>query len=259
LCGICGYVGNKPAAPILIEMLKIMETYKLGYESVGIATIENGKIMLMKNVGKVREVFLKRGFGSEILKGTIGIGHIRHPSENAPVGKRQFAHPFLSCEGNLAFIHNGTIVNYEKIRETLGRHIFSSLDEEGGKMTDSEVILHLLEEEMHAHKKDMVTAIKKVCVKLAQNPKNIFLFAFIHGLYPKMIFAVSGCDHENKRKLVVAHKTGFGTLFASYREKGIKCKAVDAVLNGEKDNAEILDYGTLAILKRDGYQKFKIL
>jgi len=237
-----------------------MEKYRLGYESAGIATLHKGKINCLKNVGTVETVFPTGGAWSASLLGSVGIGHVRYPSPNAPVGKSMFAHPFQSCDGKIILVHNGAIFNYEEIRRQLGSHIFSSWDKANNSLNDSEVIVHLLEEETKRTNGSILEAVGKTCQKLSNNLKNVFLFAFIHVDEPARVYIVSGKDFQNKRKVAIAFKKGFGSLFASYRDKGIgkrepiKFEALRSLVNPKLDKVEVLNYDTLAVLTSESYQ-----
>jgi len=261
MCGICGWVSTgQPVAPVLREMLITMEKYRLGYESAGMATVQNSRITFMKSIGSVNAVFPFDGDWSKILLGSVGIGHVRYPSKIAPTGKNMFAHPFLSCDGKIVLVHNGTIYNYKEILSELQGHEFSSFDKEINNLNDSEVIVHMLEEEISKAKRNLTEAARKTCERLSENPKNQFLFAFVHLEEPLKVYVVSGRDFEKKRKVVIAHKKGFGAIFASYRDYGIngykpiKFEALKPYINFEKDRFEILDYDTVAILTKDSYQ-----
>jgi len=266
MCGICGYVSTgRSAAPVLREMLSMMEKYRLGYESAGIATVHERKIALMKNVSSVDTIFPVDGDWSKILLGSVGIGHVRYPSPKAPTGKSMFAHPFLSCDDKIILVHNGTIHNYKEIMAELKSHEFSSFDKKLNNLNDSEVIVHLLEEEIGNAKGNVTEAVRKTCERLSENSKNQFLFAFIHLGEPSKVYVVSGRDYENKRKVVVAYKEEFGSVFASYRDKGIngqepiKFEAIKPFINFEEDKFEILGYDTVAILTKDGCRSLKML
>jgi glucosamine 6-phosphate synthetase-like amidotransferase/phosphosugar isomerase protein len=255
MCGICGFVSTgQPVAPVLREVLLTMEKYGLGYESAGMATVHDGKFIPMKNVGSVDAVFPVDGNWSKVLLGSVGIGHVRYPSETAPTGKSMFAHPFLSCDGKIILVHNGTIHNYQEIVCELQGHKFSSFDKKINNLNDSEVIVHLLEEEMGKEKGNVTEAVRKTCERLSKNSKNQFLFAFIHLREPSRVYVVSGKDWEQKRKVVVASRTGFGSIFASYRDNGIKFETVKRYVNLEEDRFEVLSYDTLAILTKHDFQ-----
>jgi len=261
MCGICGYAGSaSSAAPILRKMLVTMEKYRLGYESAGIATVHKGKISCLKDVGSVEKAFPLGGTWSESLLGSLGIGHVRYPSPKAPIGKSMFAHPFQSCDGKIALVDNGTIYNYMEIMRELRGHAFSSLEKRSNSLNDSEIIVHLLEEEIKKTEGNLTEAVKGTCQRLSTNSKNQFLFSFIHTDEPTKIYLVSGRDFEDKRKTAVAFKEGFGSMFASYRDKGIgnrkpiKFEALRSFVNPKLDGAEVLDYDTLAVLTSESYQ-----
>jgi glutamine phosphoribosylpyrophosphate amidotransferase len=266
MCGICGFAGLKQsAAPILREMLVTMEKYRLGYESAGIATVHKKKIACIKNAGSVEKIFPKNGVWSRSLLGSVGIGHVRYPSPKAPIGKSMFAHPFQSCDGKIVLVHNGTIYDYREIMRELKRHNFSSLDKASNSLNDSEVIVHLLEKEIERNDENIAEAVRKTCQRLSRNPRNQFLFAFIYLDELAKIYVVSGRDFERKRKVAVAFKKGFGSLFASYRDKGIgsrkplKFEALRSFVNPELDKVEVLDYDILSILTNESYQLISLI
>lgn len=135
MCSIIGYKGKlTAAAPLLVDSLKKME-YR-GYDSVGIATISDGKILLSKGIGKVAEV--DKNLDLNKLPGQVGIGHTRWATHGSVNDIN--AHPHFSCTYNIAVVHNGIIENYQELKAQLIKegHSFKS-------QTDSEVIAHLLE------------------------------------------------------------------------------------------------------------------
>ena len=135
MCSIIGYKGNEHASSVLVEGLRKME-YR-GYDSVGIATIKSGKLLIRKGVGKVAEV--NKSLRLDELPGNLGIGHTRWATHGGIVDSN--AHPHLACKSTIAVVHNGIIENYNELKDELNRsgHKFKS-------ETDSEVIAHLLEE-----------------------------------------------------------------------------------------------------------------
>jgi glucosamine--fructose-6-phosphate aminotransferase (isomerizing) len=135
MCGIIGYIGNERAAPLLLDGLKKLE-YR-GYDSAGVAVLENGEILRFRRAGKVKD--LAEDLHHEPLIATVGIGHTRWATHGAPTEEN--AHPHLDCSGTIAVIHNGIIENYLSLREELERsgHRFDS-------ETDTEVLAHLIEE-----------------------------------------------------------------------------------------------------------------
>lgn len=128
MCGIVGYVGNEAPQGIIIEGLKKLE-YR-GYDSAGIAVVNDGKIKLRKHVGEI--VNLEKLIGNENLGGHVGIGHTRWATHGAPSDVN--SHPHMSNDNRIALVHNGTVENYVEIREQLEKEGFTFKSD-----TDSEV------------------------------------------------------------------------------------------------------------------------
>lgn len=127
MCGIIGYIGDKKATPVLINGLLCLE-YR-GYDSAGIAVIENGKIAVMKDKGRVSNLEAIDGIND--LTSTIGIAHTRWATHGKPA--KENAHPHLDNSGEFAVVHNGIIENYQELREFLlskGYHFLSQTDTE---------------------------------------------------------------------------------------------------------------------------------
>ena len=138
LCGIIGCLLSKGnAAPLIYEALKRLE-YR-GYDSVGEATIHEGKLVIRKDGGKVDEVNAKIDLRG--LPGKMGVGHTRWATHGAPDQKN--AHPHLDCSESIAVVHNGIIANFSVLKAELKEkgHVFRS-------KTDTEIIPHLIEEFM---------------------------------------------------------------------------------------------------------------
>jgi len=132
MCGIIGYIGDQNAVPILIDGLKRLE-YR-GYDSAGVAFIQNGKIEVRKCVGKLKNLEIM--LAGEKLESHIGIGHTRWATHGRP--SEENAHPHRV--DNIVVVHNGIIENYMELKEQLireGRHFVSE--------TDTEVIAHLID------------------------------------------------------------------------------------------------------------------
>ncbi len=154
MCSIIGYKGQLNVASVLVDSLKRME-YR-GYDSVGIATINNGKILVKKDVGRVADVNKSLDLGR--MPGHTGIGHTRWATHGGVTDKN--AHPHYGCTDRIAIVHNGIIENYRELREELIflGHIFIS-------DTDSEVIAHLLER-YYAEQKNIKKTIIQTCRRL---------------------------------------------------------------------------------------------
>jgi len=137
MCGIIGYCGHKAAVPVALEALKCLE-YR-GYDSAGIASISDGKLVIKKDAGKIDEVIRKHDLTS--LPGNVVIGHTRWATHGTVTQSN--AHPHSDCSGSVAVVHNGIIENNQQLRQELtgAGHRFSS-------ETDTEVIPHLLEDEL---------------------------------------------------------------------------------------------------------------
>ena len=159
MCGIIGYIGEAEAAPMLLNGLKKME-YR-GYDSAGIATISNSKISVIKNTGKISEINSKIDFLG--LRGIIGIAHTRWATHGAITPEN--CHPHISCDSNIAIVHNGIIDNHRVLRE--------SLESEGHRFksdTDSEVIAHLIEKHYNEgvdEKKAVLDTVNLLCGSFA--------------------------------------------------------------------------------------------
>lgn len=134
MCGIIGYTGRRKAAPIILDGLKKLE-YR-GYDSAGIATLSGG-IHIKKDAGKIDEINSRMDF--EGMPGNIGIGQTRWATHGMVT--RENAHPHTDCLNGIAIVHNGIIENYQELKNSLNGHKFSS-------NTDTEIIAHLIEEEM---------------------------------------------------------------------------------------------------------------
>lgn len=149
MCGIVAYLGDKQAYPILIKGLKRLE-YR-GYDSAGVALINNHEINLYKKKGKVVE--LESFTQGKNIKGTVGIGHTRWATHGVPNDEN--AHPHFSGAENLAIIHNGIIENYASLKaELLKRgHQFTS-------ETDTEVLIHLIEDIQNNTHVDLAEAVR---------------------------------------------------------------------------------------------------
>ena len=149
MCGIVAYVGNKQAYPILIKGLKRLE-YR-GYDSSGVALINDNKLNLYKKQGKVIE--LEKFTEGKDVTSTIGIGHTRWATHGQPNDRN--AHPHFSKSKNLAIIHNGIIENYASLKKELiqrGHEFYSD--------TDTEVLIHLIEDIQYVAKVELLEAVR---------------------------------------------------------------------------------------------------
>ncbi len=155
MCGIVAYIGDRDAYPILINGLRRLE-YR-GYDSAGVALIDRTDINVYKKKGKVNE--LVQHAQQHSTSGSIGIGHTRWATHGEPNDIN--AHPHRSGNGDLAVIHNGIIENHASIRKALINegHIFVS-------ETDTEVLVHLIEEIQKKDKVDLSEAVRIALTKV---------------------------------------------------------------------------------------------
>lgn len=151
MCGIVGYIGNKKAAPILMEGLEHLE-YR-GYDSAGIAVQKDSDINITKEVGKLNE--LKKQINFDLDSGFKGIGHTRWATHGKP--SKINSHPHYDCHNEYAVVHNGIIENFQELKHDLINkgHDFKS-------DTDTEVIAHLIEDKYENNLKDAVRKAVKV-------------------------------------------------------------------------------------------------
>lgn len=150
MCGIVGYIGCKNASQILINALKKLE-YR-GYDSAGIAIIEDDDIIVRKCKGALK--FLEEKIADEVIKGTVGIGHTRWATHGEPSDTN--SHPHTSMDGSISIVHNGIIENYAELKAKLQAQgvVFKS-------QTDTEVVVHLIDKAYKQYK-DIFKAVLEV-------------------------------------------------------------------------------------------------
>jgi glucosamine--fructose-6-phosphate aminotransferase (isomerizing) len=169
MCGIIGYIGREPAVPILVEGLKKLE-YR-GYDSSGVAVLENGRIQVRRAVGKLQN--LESVLRNETLTSTIGVGHVRWATHGRP--SEENAHPHRA--GNIVVVHNGIIENYAALKKELiarGR-IFQS-------ETDTEVIAHLIDS-LSMDGKPLDEAVREAAARL----EGAYAIAVIDERHPDVV------------------------------------------------------------------------
>ncbi|MEO6058729.1 MAG: glutamine--fructose-6-phosphate transaminase (isomerizing) [Candidatus Limnocylindria bacterium] len=170
MCGIVGYVGQRDAAPILLEGLRRLE-YR-GYDSAGIALLTSeGKVFIEKKAGKLTN--LTDHLNGETPAGSPGIAHTRWATHGRPTDLN--AHPHTDCTGKLALIHNGIIENYIEIKRRLAAsgHHFSS-------DTDTEALVHLIEEHYAG---DLVEAVRRAL----NDVRGAYAIGVMHADHPDRI------------------------------------------------------------------------
>jgi glucosamine--fructose-6-phosphate aminotransferase (isomerizing) len=134
MCGIVGYIGSQNATPIILNGLKKLE-YR-GYDSAGIAVLQNGKIEIRRDAGKLNK--LNTMVSHQPLEGQLGIGHTRWATHGMPTAEN--AHPHIGSTGEVVVVHNGIVENYMELKEELVAEGIKFNSE-----TDTETIVHLIE------------------------------------------------------------------------------------------------------------------
>ncbi|MFV5384703.1 UNVERIFIED_CONTAM: glmS [Trichonephila clavipes] len=172
MCGIVGGVAERCVTDILIEGLKRLE-YR-GYDSAGLALLNNQKILRERRVGKVAN--LAEAVSEQHLTGHIGIAHTRWATHGKPTENN--AHPHVS--GNVAVVHNGIIENYQELKDDLQAlgYVFTS-------QTDTEVVAHLVHDALK-HTDSLLEAVQKVIPQL----KGAYALGIIHTEHPDELITV---------------------------------------------------------------------
>lgn len=173
MCGIVGYIGSNQAAPILLEGLEKLE-YR-GYDSAGIAVIDNGVINVQKAKGRLKVLKEKTNNGKDV-KGVTGIGHTRWATHGEPSDVN--SHPHLSQSGRFAVVHNGIIENYMALKQRLISKGFEFISE-----TDTEVIAHLFE---YYYNGDIMDTM----IKVIDRVEGSYALGILCSDYPDSFIAV---------------------------------------------------------------------
>lgn len=151
MCGIVGYLGTRPAYSILIQGLHRLE-YR-GYDSSGVAIESNNGVMhVYKAKGKVSN--LETGIEGKPVDGSLGIAHTRWATHGIPNDIN--AHPQVSSDGSIAIVHNGTIENYNVLKEALAQHGYTFKSE-----TDTEVLVQLIEYIRNSNECSLIDAVRE--------------------------------------------------------------------------------------------------
>lgn len=224
MCGIVGYIGNQKASPILVNGLAKLE-YR-GYDSAGLATIENGKIEVLKDKGRVKNLYeLEKNHN---LEGTIGIAHTRWATHGMP--SKENSHPHMDESKSFAVVHNGIIENYIELRKFLEENGYKLVSD-----TDTEVVPNLIH---YFYNKDtgndklrFLRAVKSACDKLIGS----FALEILSKDYPDNMIVV-----RKDSPLVIGK--GFDEVYIA--------SDIPAILSYTKD-FYLLDNLEFAFLSRD--------
>jgi len=172
MCGIVGYIGEEQATPVLINALKKLE-YR-GYDSAGIAVLNDSGLVVRKAKGALR--YLEEKIATEIITGSLGVGHTRWATHGEPSDVN--SHPHTNVSGQIAVVHNGIIENHARLRSFLeGKGVsFRS-------QTDTEVIAHLID---FYYSGDLFVAVQAALLKL----EGSYALGVIARNHPDRIVAV---------------------------------------------------------------------
>ena len=220
MCGIVGIIGEKGVAPDILDALRRLE-YR-GYDSAGIATIENGHLERRRAEGKLRN--LESRLLSEPLLGRTGIGHTRWATHGRPIERN--AHPHMN--GRVSVVHNGIIENFRELKAALEPkgYVFES-------DTDTEAIVHVITEEL-----DQGATLEQAVKNALSRLHGAFALAIIFAGHDELMFAA-----RQGSPLAIGHGTGEMYLGS------------DAIALAPFTNAiTYLEDGDWAVLRRDGVQ-----
>lgn len=230
MCGIFGCIlKNGNAAPVIHAALKRLE-YR-GYDSVGEATLYNGKLYIKKDQGKIDEVHKIHDLDD--LPGNLGIGHTRWATHGAPLQVN--AHPHVDCSGQIAIVHNGIIENFTELKLELENrgHVFKS-------KTDTEVISHLIEENLKTnHSLSLADAVLEAVKRL----EGSYAIAVISSREPDKIICAR---HESP-------------LVIGVNENAIYCASDIPAFLPVTNKAVIVNDGELVTISLEGFEIRKIV
>ena len=174
MCGIVGYVGDRPALELIVEGLRRLE-YR-GYDSAGVAVTDDGRVQIAKKAGRIEN--LDKELAKSSFAGTTGMGHTRWATHGAP--NHRNAHTHTDATGRVAVIHNGIIENFAELRQ--------ELESEGVEFTsdtDTEVVAHLAARQLAADGGTLADAVRAVCRRL----HGAFTLVFIDAEQPDVVVA----------------------------------------------------------------------
>ena len=231
MCGIVGYIGTKKASPILINGLLRLE-YR-GYDSAGIATLEDEGLTVMKDKGRVKNLYNIPGIND--LKGTIGIAHTRWATHGKP--SKENSHPHVDNSESFSVVHNGIIENYNELRKFLTDNGYKFYSQ-----TDTEVIPNLIHYYYNKDTKNddmkLLRAVNKACKDL------------------KGSFAIEVISKYDKDHMVVVRKDSPLVIGKGDGECYISSD-IPAILSFTKDFYLLNDL-EFALLSRDGIKFYDI-
>ncbi len=177
MCGIIGYIGKKPAAPILIQGLRKLE-YR-GYDSAGIIVQQGDTIARVRSIGKIENLAAR--VETEKLPGTVGIAHTRWATHGGVTEEN--AHPHTACDDSIMLVHNGIIENYRELKKELGDiHTYES-------ETDSEILAHVIEQELAKEVDITETTLRIALERALARVRGTYGLVVMHKLLPAYMIA----------------------------------------------------------------------
>jgi glucosamine--fructose-6-phosphate aminotransferase (isomerizing) len=221
VCGIVGYVGNRPALDLVVEGLRRLE-YR-GYDSAGVAIVGDGALQIAKKAGRIEN--LDKELAKATFTGTTGMGHTRWATHGPPTDRN--AHPHTDATGRVAVIHNGIIENFAELR-----HELESAGVEFASDTDTEVVAHLVARQLEADGGSLADAVRAVCRRL----HGAFTLVFIDAEQPDVVVAA-----RRNSPLVVG--VGDGETFVGSDVAAFIEHTRDAVELGQNQVVEITTDG----------------
>ncbi len=227
MCGIVGYIGKEPAAPILLDGLSRLE-YR-GYDSAGVAVFSpKAGLKIAKAKGRL-QVLADQIHGGADMDGVIGVGHTRWATHGAPSDIN--SHPQVSQSGRIAVVHNGIIENYVKLKEFLVSQGVDFVSE-----TDTEVVAQLIE---FFYEDDLLEAVGKVLHRI----EGAYALGIICAEHPNQLIAV-----RKDTPLILGYGEGCNFLASD----------VTAIMKYTR-NVCYLDDGDVAVLTQDSVQIYNSL
>ena len=224
MCGIVGYVGPRDAAPIIYTGLKRLE-YR-GYDSAGLAVVENGRIQVRRDAGKLDR--LGALLEAQPVHGSIGIGHTRWATHGEPSARN--AHPHVGASGEVVIVHNGIVENFIPLRDELAAEGVTF-----GSDTDTEVIVHLVERHM------------SLGLNLAEAAQRAL--ALLKGAHGIVLMSSREPD-----KIVAARLGNAGGVVVGVGEgEMFVASDIPAILEHTR-RMTFLESGQMAVITRDGFE-----
>jgi len=223
MCGIVGYVGARDATPIIYEGLKRLE-YR-GYDSAGLAVIQNGEIVIRRDVGKLAR--LGELLEKEPVQGKIGIGHTRWATHGPP--SKLNAHPHMGASGEVVLVHNGIVENFLELRDELASEGVTFKSE-----TDTEVIVHLVDRYLAMGDKLPDAARKAI--------------AHLQGAHAIVLIAL----HEPDKIVAARIGNAGGVVIGAGEGEMFIASDIPAILHHTRSMA-FLESGQVAVVTRKGF------